>query len=195
MIDEKALTDLAKKSLKEWDLDVQSINLHLQSENTVFKVEDKDGNEYALRVHRKGYHDLDELNSEHNWTSCLSNAGLSVPEAVPTANGEAYATVFFNDSDEFRYVGLVKWMEGTILDNLILELKEKEVGDLYNSLGRVVAKFHQVTMNWDVPEDFKRHSFDIEGFVGNEPFWGRFWEAKNASDDERDKLSLIRKNI
>ena len=195
MLDEKALTDLAKKSLKEWDLDVQSINLHLQSENTVFKVEDKDGNEYALRVHRKGYHDLDELNSEHNWTSCLSNAGLSVPEAVPTANGEAYATVFFNDSDEFRYVGLVKWMEGTILDNLILELKEKEVGDLYNSLGRVVAKFHQVTMNWDVPEDFKRHSFDIEGFVGNEPFWGRFWEAKNASDDERDKLSLIRKNI
>ena len=53
MIDEKALTDLAKKSLKEWDLDVQSINLHLQSENTVFKVEGKDGNEYALSVHRK----------------------------------------------------------------------------------------------------------------------------------------------
>ena len=48
MIDENALTDLAKKSLKEWDLDVQSINLHLQSENTVFKVEDKDGNGYAL---------------------------------------------------------------------------------------------------------------------------------------------------
>ena len=120
MIDEKALTDLAKKSLKEWDLDVQSINLHLQSENTVFKVEGKDGNEYALRVHRKGYHDLDELNSEHNWTSCLSNAGLSVPEAVPTANGEAYASVFFNDSDEFRYVGLVKWIEGSILNDLIL---------------------------------------------------------------------------
>ena len=56
MIDENALTDLAKKSLKEWNLEDQSINLHLQSENTVFKVEDKDGNEYALRVHRKGYH-------------------------------------------------------------------------------------------------------------------------------------------
>ena len=26
------------------------------------KVEDKDGNEYALRAHRKGYHDLEQLN-------------------------------------------------------------------------------------------------------------------------------------
>ena len=86
-------------------------------------------------------------------------------------------------------------MEGVILNDLILELKEKEVSDLYKSLGKVISKFHQATMNWEVPKDFKRHSFDVDGFVGSEPFWGRFWEAKNASDEEREKLSLIRKNI
>ena len=80
-MNQEALFRLAEEAIKLWDVEVESINLHLQSENTVFKVEDKDGNEYALRVHRKGYHDLEELNSEHNWTSCLSKAGLSVPEA------------------------------------------------------------------------------------------------------------------
>jgi Ser/Thr protein kinase RdoA (MazF antagonist) len=195
MDNERALTDLAKKAIKEWDIDVESINLYLQSENTVFKVEGTDGNAYALRIHRKGYHDLDELNSEHAWTSCLSSAGLSVPEAVVTKDGDAYAAVFFPDSEEYRYVGLVKWIEGTILNDLILELKEREVIDLYISLGKVVARFHKATMAWEVPEEFKRHSFDTDGFVGSEPFWGRFWEARNASDSEREKLTSIRNNI
>ena len=195
MNNEKELADLAQEAIKEWDLDVESINLYLQSENTVFKLEGADGNTYALRIHRKGYHDLDELNSEHAWTSCLSNAGLSVPEAVATRNGQAYASVSFLDSDEYRYVGLVKWLEGTILNDLILDLEEKDVSDLYESLGKVVAKFHEATIAWEVPKEFKRHSFDTEGFLGSKPFWGRFWEAENATTSEREELTLIRNNI
>ena len=195
MDNERALADLAKKAIKEWDVDVESINLYLQSENTVFKVEGTNGNTYALRIHRKGYHDLEELNSEHAWTSCLSNAGLSVPEAVATRNGQAYASVSFLNSDECRYVGLVKWLEGTILNDLILGLEEKDVSDLYESFGRVIAKFHEATMTWEVPKDFKRHSFDTEGFLGSKPFWGRFWESENANSIERQALTLIRNNL
>ena len=195
MDNESALADLAKKAIKEWDIDVESINLYLQSENTVFKVEGTNGNTYALRIHRKGYHDLEELNSEHAWTSCLSNAGLSVPETVATRNGQAYASVSFLNSDECRYVGLVKWLEGTILNDLILGLEEKDVSDLYESFGRVIAKFHEATMAWEVPKDFKRHSFDTEGFLGSKPFWGRFWESENANFIERQALTLIRNNL
>ena len=195
MDNERALADLAKKAIKEWDVDVESINLYLQSENTVFKVEGTNGNTYALRIHRKGYHDLEELNSEHAWTSCLSNAGLSVPEAVATRNGQAYASVSFLNSDECRYVGLVKWLEGTILNDLILGLEEKDVSDLYESFGRVIAKFHEATMTWEVPKDFKRHSFDTQGFLGSKPFWGRFWESENANSIERQALTLIRNNL
>ena len=46
-------------------------------------------------------------------------------------------------------------MEGVILNDLILELKEKEVSDLYKSLGKVISKFHQATMNWEVPKILK----------------------------------------
>lgn len=194
-MNQDALFKLAEEAIKQWDVEVKSINLHLQSENTVFKVEGLDGNTYALRIHRKGYHDLDELNSEHVWTSSLSNAGLLVPEAVVTRSGDAYTSVSFLNSDEYRYVGLVKWIEGTILNDLILDLEEKDVSDLYESLGKVVAKFHKATIAWEVPKDFKRHSFDTDGFLGSKPFWGRFWEAQNATTSEREKLTLIRNNI
>ena len=194
-MNQDAVFKLAEEAIKHWDVEVKSINLHLQSENTVFKVEGLDGNTYALRVHRKGYHDLEELNSEHVWTSSLSNAGLLVPEAVVTRSGEAYTSVSFLNSSEYRYVGLVKWIEGTILNDLILDLEEKDVSDVYESLGKVVAKFHKATIAWEEPKDFKRHSFDTDGFLGSNPFWGRFWEAQNATTREREKLSLIRNNI
>ena len=194
-MNQDAVFKLAEEAIKHWDVEVKSINLHLQSENTVFKVEGLDGNTYALRIHRKGYHDLEELNSEHVWTSSLSNAGLLVPEAVVTRSGKAYTSVSFLNSSEYRYVGLVKWIEGTILNDLILDLEEKDVSDLYESLGKVVAKFHKATIAWEKPKDFKRHSFDADGFVGSKPFWGRFWEAQNATTREREKLSLIRNNI
>ena len=194
-MNQHAIFKLAEEAIKNWDVEVKSINLHLQSENTVFKVEGLDGNTYALRVHRKGYHDLEELNSEHVWTSSLSNAGLLVPEAVVTRSGEAYTSVSILNSSEYRYVGLVKWIEGTILNDLILDLEEKDVSDVYESLGKVVAKFHKATIAWEKPKDFKRHSFDTDGFLGSKPFWGRFWEAQNATTREREKLSLIRNNI
>ena len=194
-MNQDAVFKLAEEAIKHWDVEVKSINLHLQSENTVFKVEGLDGNTYALRVHRKGYHDLEELNSEHVWTSSLSNAGLLVPEAVVTRSGEAYTSVSFLNSSEYRYVGLVKWIEGTILNDLILDLEEKDVSDLYESLGKVVAKFHKATIAWEEPKDFKRHSFDTDGFLGSKPFWGRFWEDQNATTSEREKLSVIRNNI
>ena len=194
-MNQDAVFKLAEEAIKHWDVEVKSINLHLQSENTVFKVEGLDGNTYALRIHRKGYHDLEELNSEHVWTSSLSNAGLLVPEAVVTRSGEAYTSVSFLNSSEYRYVGLVKWIEGTILNDLILDLEEKDVSDLYESLGKVVAKFHKATIAWEKPKDFKRHSFDTDGFLGSKPFWGRFWEAQNATTSEREKLSVIRNNI
>ena len=194
-MNQDAVFKLAEEAIKHWDVEVKSINLHLQSENTVFKVEGLDGNTYALRVHRRGYHDLEELNSEHVWTSSLSNAGLLVPEAVVTRSGEAYTSVSFLNSSEYRYVGLVKWIEGTILNDLILGLEEEDVSDVYESLGKVVAKFHKATIAWEKPKDFKRHSFDADGFLGSKPFWGRFWEAQNATTREREKLSLIRNNI
>ena len=194
-MNQKAITELAQRALSHWDIEVKNFDLFLQSENTVFKVEDVNGDAYALRVHRPGYHDLEELNSEHSWTESLSQAGLSVPTALATKDGQAYASTSFLDSDEFRYVGLVRWLDGEILNDLILGFEKEEVADLYESLGGVIANFHKATMNWEVPKNFKRHSFDTAGFLGENPFWGRFWEAVTASKAQRLSLLQIRDSL
>ena len=53
-MNQHAIFKLAEEAIKNWDVEVKSINLHLQSENTVFKVEGLDGNTYALEFTEKG---------------------------------------------------------------------------------------------------------------------------------------------
>ena len=66
------LRAVAHLALREWDLEVTAVELISVSENTVFKVETQCGESLVLRVHRPGYHTLDELLSEQLWTARIS---------------------------------------------------------------------------------------------------------------------------
>jgi len=196
LADKEALIQLAHAALKEWDLEIAEVKFHVQSENTVFRVVAAGGEEFALRVHRDGYHDLAELESEHEWTSALAMAGLFVPQGVLTRDGRAYATIALQNSDQTRHVGLVKWISGITLARHLGKTPDvSEVSFAYESLGRVIADFHLATVPWTPPPGFKRHAWDAEGFVGEEPFWGRFWEIEAASNDDRVKLVALRTQL
>jgi Ser/Thr protein kinase RdoA (MazF antagonist) len=187
---------LAHTALKWWDLDVKSLKAHSQRENTVFRVVATDGEAYALRIHRHGYHDLAALESEHRWTLDLAAAGLAVPEAITTRDGRAYATVSVPDSDQTRHVGLVRWIGGsTLAESLGARPDAAEVSAVYERLGRLIAEFHLACSEWTPPTGFKRHSWDAQGLMGDQPFWGRFWEIESASDDERAALLAIREKV
>jgi len=193
---ETALTQLAHQALKEWDLDVVDVTLHSQRENTVYRIEAAGGEVYALRIHRDGYHDLAALESEHVWTSALATTGLSVPLAVETLDGRAYATLALPNSEQSRHIGLVKWIGGITLDEYLGEKPDaSEVSAVYESLGQLTADLHAATSQWTAPASFKRHAWDAEGLVGEQPFWGRFWEIEAASDDERTALLTIRNRL
>jgi len=150
--DREALNRIARTALEDWDIDIASVTFHFQSENTVFRVVDADGEAFALRVHRDGYHDLAELESEHAWTSALASAGLSVPQAVLTRDGQAYTTITLPGSDQTRHVGLVKWIPGTTLVEHLEKSPEGEnVLFVYESLGQVIADFHRASSRWSPP--------------------------------------------
>jgi Ser/Thr protein kinase RdoA (MazF antagonist) len=194
--DKETLNQLAHTALKQWNIEVASVAFHVQRENTVFRVVAVDGEEFALRVHRHGYHDRAELESEHEWTTALLAAGLSVPRHILTRTNQPYATVSIPNSDQSRHAGLVKWIPGNTLANHLEETPGlSEVSFVYERLGQVIADFHLATVRWTPSPDFKRHALDAEGFVGETPFWGRFWEIEAASDDHRTKLSTIRTQL
>ena len=193
---EEALTALARNALRHWGLDGAPLALHSQSENTVFRVEGDNGAAFALRVHRPGYHSLEELESEHVWTRDLAAAGLAVPHAVDTLAGHPYATVPLPGSQETRHVGMVEWIDGTPIHQLLRELDDDaEVAACHAELGSVIADFHDATSRWSPPPGFRRHAWDANGLVGERPFWGRFWEIAGVSDTDRARLRTIRNAV
>lgn len=142
----------------------------------MFRIEAADHDVYALRVHRADYHDLAALESEHVWTSSLAAAGLLVPQAVQTRAGRSYTTVALPNSDQSRHVGLVKWIGGdTLSQNLDDNIEAAEVSAVYEALGEIIADFHLASARWSIPAGFKRHGWDAQGLMGEQPFWGRFW--------------------
>ena len=188
---------IAEQSLPHWGLKPDVIELVSRSENTVFRLDMPDGQQYALRIHRPGYHTLPELESELLWTQALNDAGIRVPVGVRTLEGPGYATIPTPDGESSRAVGLVNWLEGELLSSVIeAEQDESTIVEAPSARSdSVLAAMNNQASNWTPPPGFTRHSFDVPGYVGEEPFWGRFWDIPPLTSAQRDILSSARESI
>lgn len=183
------IREVAERALPEWEIEVRDVALVSRSENVVFRVDATDGRAFALRVHRPGYHTLAELESEPLWTTALNEAGIGVPLAEPTRVGSHYAEVGVPGTQETRHVGLVPWFEGVALTEMIEQASSDAERDThFERLGHLMAEMHDQASGWEPPSGFQRHSLDADGFTGEAPFWGRFWEIPQATAEQRTTL-------
>ena len=187
---------IAEQSLPPWGLRPDQIELVSRSENTVFRLDMPDGQRYALRIHRPGYHTLPELESELLWTQALNDAGVRVPVGVRTLEGPGYATIPTPDGESSRAVGVVNWLEGELLSSVIeAEQDEPTIIEHFRQIGQVLAAMNNQAIAWSPPAGFTRHAFDVPGYVGESPFWGRFWDIPPLTSAQRDILSSARESI
>ena len=195
-LDHATLRAIAERALDEWDIYAAQLELVSISENTVFRVDTDAGETYVLRVHRPGYHNLAELNSEQQWTAALKRAGIGVPLPRLTREGQGYATVPVPGSIETRHVGIVEWFEGVTLSSLMAQAPDMRTLALhFDQLGRIAARIHNQAVSWQIPEDFQRHAFDADGFMGDTPFWGPFWILPELKASEREHILNARRAI
>jgi Ser/Thr protein kinase RdoA (MazF antagonist) len=179
--------------LADWDLSPASIELAAHSENIVYKVVCTSQREYALRVHRPGYHTLEELIAEQTWTQALRDYGMRVPQAYRTNGGDYYTQV--NLGSTTRQVGLVGWLDGNPMSDILNKQPDIELlAPHLEELGKIAGDLHNQAEAWQVPETFVRHSLNIEGLLGESPFWGRFWEVPQLSTQQR-KLILTARSV
>lgn len=184
----------AHRVVAEWPLEPTRIERVSQSENIVFRVDCTDDTIYVLRLHRPGYHSFDELVSEQAWTSALRDAGLGAPRALYTSAGEPYALT--RVGDEQRYAGVLEWVDGdTMLDLIDSSIDDDYVAQRYMELGRLIAALHNQATGWSLPAGFCRHHLDHHGLMGDQPFWGRFWESGALNDDEQQWCASLRERI
>ncbi len=187
--------EIVRAAAQEWSLIPTDINLVSLSENLVYRIDTEDQGTYALRLHRPGYHTFAELESEQHWTIALNEAGINVPIGVPLADGSYYTSSHLPNSEK-RYVGLVDWLPGKPLWDLLETAGSFEaIAGHYQTLGRLTAMMHEQASNWSLPQGFTRHHLDAEGFMGDEPFWGPFWDLPELGDDQQRLILRARDTV
>ncbi len=193
---EHVYTPAARTALEAFAIAPAELALVSRAENITFRVTDAGGTAYVLRLHRPGYHTLEELNSERLWIAALADAGVAVPRAVSAQDGRHYVDVAIEPTDELRYVGLAHWTNGELLADVLRQ--GNNVGDVegyYTQLGCIAASMHNQASTWRVPGQFKRHALDADGLMGETPFWGPFWDHPTLSSSERRLLLSTRDRI
>jgi Ser/Thr protein kinase RdoA (MazF antagonist) len=188
------MAEAVRLALEHFPLEAERVEFVSASENTVYRVATADGAAYALRVHRPGYHTLPELESENAWTTALAAAGIATPRPLVTRDGSGYATVPYGAGGDVRHVGLIEWIDGASLEE-VLEERDRDVVPLFGELGALIGRMHAHAEQWELPHGFVRHRLDVDGLLGDEPFWGPFWDVPELSPAERDLVLDMRARL
>jgi Ser/Thr protein kinase RdoA (MazF antagonist) len=158
-------------------------------ENHVFELVLPSGNRAALRLHRAGYQSPAAIRSELWWCAALASNGLPVPAALPALDGSLLAAL-----PDGRHASVIAWIEGDALGEAgqPFVLPMARVLELYHALGALLAQVHRATDALTFPDDFTRPRWDLDGLVGDQPLWGRFWDHPAAGPDQRSMLIRAR---
>ena len=183
---------MAETAVQEWDIEVSGIELIAITENSVFRIDTASGEAFVLRIHRPGYHNLDELNSEQDWTFALNQAGVPVPKPRKTRHGRGYVTVSVPGTSDSRHAGMVEWIDGVPLAGIIDLEEDMSITDRFRQIGCIAAAIHNQAVRWATPTGFQRHAFDAEGLMGESPFWGPFWQVSQIKPSELKQILKAR---
>ncbi|PKA44484.1 homoserine kinase [Rhizobium sullae] len=193
----QALTDRAREALGHWSLGEQTPQLLKVRENAVFRILLENGEPAALRLHRQGYHDENTLASELAWMAALRRANLPVPAPVESRNGQLTVALPETQNFDLQHADIVSWMHGSPLGQSGVPLPHfrERLAVIFRSLGETMARMHAASDVWRPPSSFSRPSWDVNGFLGEQPLWGRFWDCEGLSDDQARRLDDLRQSL
>ena len=189
----------ARTALRKFGIGSAHLQLVGISENVTFRADDdRSGQAYVLRLHRPDYHTAAELDSERVWLAALRDFGISVPTPVGAPDGRYFVPVEV-DGREVRQVGLNVWAPGEIVGELLTAHDRitdaaglPEIAAPFRQLGGLMAAMHNQAAGWTPPSSFRRHRLDLDGLLGDAPFWGPFWENPVLDGRERELLITAR---
>jgi Ser/Thr protein kinase RdoA (MazF antagonist) len=191
------LAELARTALAHWDVGACALALIKYRENAVFEVTTGAGRRYALRIHRAGYHSDAELRSELQWMRALQESGFDVPEVIPDRSGTLFRSVRHAGVPEPRQVDVFAWIEGAQLGSVAggSVADSATLARTFHTVGALAARLHNQATRWPLPAGFTRHAWDDAGLVGEQPFWGRFWELAALAPSERALIIRARDRL
>lgn len=174
---------VAEQALAAFDLPQGStLRLLNLSENATYAVEEPGcGHRSILRVHRKDYHRVDQIESELMWLDALRrDSDITVPTVIPAHDGRRVVTVDHDGTE--RYVVHFEMVPGAEPDENTL------TGTDFHTLGCITAALHDHARSWQRPPAFSRFSWDWEHSLGASGRWGRWRDAVGVGEHEAQVL-------
>jgi Ser/Thr protein kinase RdoA (MazF antagonist) len=163
----------------EWSLPshctITTLNI---SENATFKAVDSEtGQTLILRVHRPGYHDQDEIESELDWIQDLRRENIvATPKPVPRKDGSHIASMVA--AGDVRHVVAFEFMTGS---------EPTTQGDGitagFHELGSISARLHRHARSWQRPTGFRRKTWNFDSMLGSAPLWGDWRQAPGVEPE------------
>jgi Ser/Thr protein kinase RdoA (MazF antagonist) len=183
------LDPVARRALEQYGVSPDArLTLLNVSENATFAVDDPaNGRRTVLRIHRHGYHDQPEIESELQWLDALrSESVVRTPRVLPTVDGRPVLALPEDDSRDPRYVVHFEFLPGVepTPDNERLPAS-------FELLGSITARMHQHAVRWRRPHGFRRFSWDYAGAFGQEARWGRWQDGIAVGVEERGVLDRL----
>jgi len=180
------LAPVARRALDEYgvgqDAELTLLNV---SENATYAVDDPaTGERTVLRIHRHGYHDDVEIESELAWLEALrEDADVRTPRVLRTQDGRRLVALDEEGAPDPRYVAHFEWLPGSEPTDATRES--------FQLLGAITARMHQHVRTWQRPAGFHRFAWDYDGSFGSEARWGRWQHGMAVGDAEREILGRL----
>jgi Ser/Thr protein kinase RdoA (MazF antagonist) len=164
----------AARALTYYDADTDAALTFVKyRENYVFRVDQAD-RAYALRLHRSGYRTDAQITEELRLLTALRQAGVAVPQVLPTTAGEPFCQVADDDGDVYQ-VDMLEWVHGAVPLGDIGEAfsGESQVDPgTFHALGALVADLHAKVASIPREKPSVRAPWDVSGLVGDAAIWG-----------------------
>lgn len=178
---------LARQAARLFALDPETVTPVAMRENLTYSAMAGD-KKFALRLHRPGYASLSAIRSELAFMAALANTDFAVPNPKPSSTHQ-----LVEDMDG-QLVSVLSWVEGIPL-SATLDDPTCEIPTLFYTLGQTLARMHLAADAWTPPENFTRHSWNLNGLLGELPHWGRFWDNVHLSSEDQNTLRRLRDEL
>jgi Ser/Thr protein kinase RdoA (MazF antagonist) len=151
------------------DAEIRLLNI---SENATFRIDDiRAGRSVALRIHRLGYHETQEIRSEIEWIEALRREHIvETPAPLRGADGAFVQTLPSSAGLPTRSAVAFDFERGQE------PAADADLPGWFHTLGALTAKMHRHARGWVPPEGFQRKTWDFDSMFGAQAYWGP-WRA------------------
>lgn len=169
-----AAFELVRRTLPLYGMEQEcAVTFVKYRENHVFRVDAPDGVSVAVRLHRPGYRDQQEILTELAYLDALGRAGVPVPEVLRAQDGRLVCEVAVGE--HARSVSVQRWIDHAVpfgdIDGALSGRHDPPAAQ-FRDIGVVLARLHDAEAVIGRPGSFQRDAWDADGLAGSRPLWG-----------------------